>query len=112
MLLNTIARRSVARAPTMARFYSEGATGSPRNEQSADAFNKRERATEDYYFHQHEAEKLKALKATLSKAKEEKAASEQKIEAVQKEIDANEARLKQAKDQAQNSQGAEKKLNQ
>lgn len=69
------------------RFYSEGDTGAPRSAQEgADAFRSREKAQEDYYIRQHEADKLKALREQLNAAKDQ-------IERLDQEIQANEKRI-------------------
>ncbi|CAN6619539.1 F(1)-ATPase inhibitor IF(1), mitochondrial [Trichomonascus vanleenenianus] len=91
-MISSIARRAILSKPAFnmgaVRAYTEGATGAPRPEQGgSDAFNKRERAQEDYYVRQHEAEKLKALREELQKAKEERQKSDDNIEKLNKEID-------------------------
>ncbi|KAK9487452.1 mitochondrial ATPase inhibitor, IATP-domain-containing protein [Lipomyces starkeyi] len=64
-------RSSTSRLASI-RFYSEGATGAPRpgGEKSADSFTKREKAQEDLYVRQVEAQKLKALRDALKKQRE------------------------------------------
>ncbi|KAK9237748.1 mitochondrial ATPase inhibitor, IATP-domain-containing protein [Lipomyces kononenkoae] len=64
-------RNSGARLASI-RFYSEGATGAPRpgGEKQGDTFTKREKAQEDLYVRQLEAQKLKALRDALKKQRE------------------------------------------
>lgn len=69
MLSRNLSRSSIqAVARPALRFYSAGATGAPRA--NPDAFNKREKASEDMYVLEHEKEKLQALKAALKKQRE------------------------------------------
>ncbi|KAK9373555.1 mitochondrial ATPase inhibitor, IATP-domain-containing protein [Lipomyces chichibuensis] len=67
-----VALRSSSSRLTSIRFYSEGATGAPRSggEKSGDSFTKREKAQEDLYVRQVEAQKLKALREALKKQRE------------------------------------------
>lgn len=115
MIFNTVARRSITQAPAMlraggaVRMYSAGDTGSPRDSSRADSFTQRERANEDYYFRQHESEKLAALRAQLKQIEDE--VKHHDIDAVQAEFKASHARLEEAKQQGSNAKDAEKKSN-
>uniref|UniRef100_A0A060T7T5 ATPase inhibitor, mitochondrial n=1 Tax=Blastobotrys adeninivorans TaxID=409370 RepID=A0A060T7T5_BLAAD len=91
-MLSRTTLRTLRTAPRLAvgRFYSEGDTGAPRSAQEgADAFRTREKAQEDYYIRQHEADKLKALREQLNAAKDH-------LERLDQEIQANEKRFNDA----------------
>ncbi|KAK9368114.1 mitochondrial ATPase inhibitor, IATP-domain-containing protein [Lipomyces kononenkoae] len=78
-------RNSGARLPSI-RFYSEGATGAPRSggEKQSDTFTKREKAQEDLYVRQVEAQKLKALREALKKQREHLDDIEAHLDALEK----------------------------
>ncbi|KAI1072593.1 hypothetical protein LB507_003124 [Fusarium sp. FIESC RH6] len=69
-MLRTSFRQTVAFRPircfsTTPRVMSEGATGAPRASGGGDAFQRREKASEDYAIRQREKEKLIELKKKL-----------------------------------------------
>ncbi|KAK9463402.1 ATPase [Lipomyces oligophaga] len=79
------ARRFIT--PIAVRCYApEGATGSVRSggEKSSDSFNKREKANEDFFVRQVEAEKLKALREALKKQREHLDAIETHLDEIEK----------------------------
>lgn len=67
-----------------ARFYSEGATGSPRASGSEDTFLKRERAQEDYFIKKHEKDQLAHLKEQLKQQQKKIDSLEEKLENITK----------------------------
>lgn len=98
-MLAQLAKRNITRSSisriNQIRCYTDGSTGAPRPGGGSDAFQQREKANEEYWIRQQEAEKLKAWK-DLHKAKEENKSSEEQAR-LQKDFDDKSAKFEEAK---------------